>query len=104
METIGFKMQLLPDQAEEYQKRHDDIWPELVNALKDAGISNYSIFLDPETDTLFGVLDREDAQRMAALAEEPIVRRWWDVMSPLMQTHDDNEPVSVALTRVFHLP
>ena len=56
MQKYAFKMRLNPGCEEEYMKRHDDIWPELVGLLKDAGISDYSIHLDRETNILFGVL------------------------------------------------
>lgn len=103
METIGFKMKLLPGNVAEYERRHNEIWPELVGALKDAGISNYSIFLDTDDETLFAVLDRVDAERVKALVDLPVMRRWWESMAPLMQVHADNEPVSTPLRRVFHL-
>ena len=56
MQKYAFKMQLNPGMADEYRRRHDAIWPELVALLKAAGISDYSIHLDPETGALFGVL------------------------------------------------
>jgi L-rhamnose mutarotase len=42
---FGFKMKLYPGRKEEYRKRHNEIWPELVKLLKDEGVGNYSIFL-----------------------------------------------------------
>ena len=55
METkrFGFKMKLFPGFKEDYKKRHDEIWPELVQLLKNEGIGNYSIFLDEESNSLF---------------------------------------------------
>ena len=58
MEKFAFKMRLNPGQKEEYKRRHDEIWPELLILLKEAGISDYSIFLDDESEVLFGVLWR----------------------------------------------
>jgi L-rhamnose mutarotase len=57
-EKFAFKMQLNQGGAEAYQKRHDKIWPELIDLLYEAGISDYCIFLDEETHILFGVLRR----------------------------------------------
>ena len=54
MEKHAFKMMLNPGMAEEYKRRHDEIWPELVDLLHEAGVSDYSIFLDEDTNTLFG--------------------------------------------------
>ncbi len=64
MEKYAFKMHLNPGCKAEYIRRHDEIWPELVALLHDAGVSDYSIHLDAETDTLFGVLWRTDDHGM----------------------------------------
>lgn len=104
MEQIAFTMQLKPGQAAEYERRHDAIWPELVSLLKEAGISDYSIFLDEPSGTLFAVLKRSEDHRMDALPEQEVMRRWWAYMADLMATHPDGSPVTVPLRRVFHLP
>jgi L-rhamnose mutarotase len=104
MEQIAFTMRLKPGQAEEYRRRHDAIWPELVALLKEAGISDYSIFLDEATDTLFAVLRRSQDHRMERLPQEEVMQRWWAWMAELMATHPDRSPVTVPLRRVFHLP
>ncbi|WP_116130732.1 L-rhamnose mutarotase [Tropicimonas sp. IMCC34043] len=104
MEQIAFAMQLKPGVAAEYQKRHDEIWPELVAALKDAGISDYSIFLDEATGTLFAVQRRTADNGADALPGLEVVQKWWAWNAPLMEVHPDNEPVARPLRRVFHLP
>ncbi|MFE3836972.1 L-rhamnose mutarotase [Pseudogemmobacter sonorensis] len=104
MERYAFRMQLNPGMAAEYRRRHDEIWPELVALLKAAGVSDYSIWLDPETGALFGLLTRTKGHGMAALPAHPVMKRWWAHMADLMQTHPSNEPVSVPLTPMFHLP
>jgi L-rhamnose mutarotase len=103
MEKYAFKMKLNPGQAEEYERRHDAIWPELVDLLHEAGVSDYSIYLDEETNTLFGVLWRRDDHTMDALPELPVMRRWWEHMRDIMATKPDGEPVAVPLRRVFHM-
>lgn len=103
MERIAFRMQLDPGRADEYRRRHDDIWPELVALLKDTGISGYSIFLDPETNALFAVLHRDDEHRMDALPGHEIMRRWWAHMGDIMATNADGSPVVVPLEPMFHL-
>ena len=103
-ERIAFRMALHPGQAAEYEKRHDEIFPDLVTALKEAGVSDYSIWLDPETHHLFAILTRTDDHTMDRLPEQEIVRRWWAHMADIMDTHPDNVPVQVPLSRVFHLP
>lgn len=103
-ERIAFRMNLNPGQAAEYEKRHDEIFPELAQALKDAGVSDYSIWLDPESHHLFGILTRTDDHTMAALPGTEIMRRWWKHMADIMETHPDNVPVQVPLKQVFYLP
>ncbi len=104
MQKHAFTMQLHPGQAEEYKRRHDEIWPELVQLLKEAGVSDYSIHLDPETHTLFGVLRRTDDHTMDDLSGSEIMQRWWAHMADIMETHTNNEPLTRTLQPVFYLP
>ncbi len=103
MEKYAFKMQLNPGCLDEYRKRHDAIWPELVTLLKDAGLSDYSIHLDPDTNILFGILWRTADNQMKALPDHPVMQRWWAHMADLMVTHPSSEPVATPLTPVFHM-
>lgn len=103
MEKYAFKMRLNPGCLAEYQKRHDDIWPELVELLHQAGVSDYSIYLDPETHILFGVLTRTTPHGMDALPQTAVMKRWWAHMADIMQTHPNNEPVAVPLVPVFYM-
>ena len=103
MEQIAFTMRLNAGQADEYRRRHDAIWPELVALLRAAGISDYSIFLDEPTGTLFAVLRRTASHRMATLATETVMRRWWAHMGDIMATNPDGSPVVVPLLPMFHL-
>jgi len=102
-EQYAFRMTLHPGKMAEYKKRHDEIWPELVGLLRDAGVSDYSIYLDEETNCLFGVLQRRSDHAMDDLPRHPVMQRWWAHMADLMATHPDNQPVAVPLTRVFHM-
>lgn len=103
MEKFAFKMKLLPGQEVEYKKRHDAIWPELLRLLREAGISDYSIHLDPETHFLFGVLLRTDNHNMDQLPLNPIMQRWWAHMADIMETKDSDEPIVSELETVFHM-
>ena len=103
MEKYAFRMRLNPGMAEEYKRRHDAIWPELSALLKEAGVSDYSIHLDEETNLLFGILTRTDDHTMDRLPLEPIMKRWWAHMRDIMESNPDNSPVDVPLTRVFHM-
>jgi len=104
MNRIAFKMKLFPGFAEEYKKRHDEIWPGITEILKEAGISDYSIFLDEETGYLFAVLKAANIELADDLTSNPIMQQWWQFMSDIMETNNDNSPVSAPLKEVFHLP
>ncbi len=103
MEQIGFRMQLNEGQVQEYKQRHDDIWPDLVSLLKEAGISDYSIFLHEDTNSLFAVLRRTNDPTMDSLPLEPVMQRWWAHMADIMATGENNEPVVEPLERLFHM-
>ncbi len=103
MEKIAFTMKLYPGQKEEYKRRHDALWPELKSLLLNAGVRDYSIFLDEESNTLFGVLYRTEDHTMDQLPAQDVMKRWWEYMAPLMETKTDNEPVSIPLELVFHM-
>jgi len=104
MEKYAFKMQLNPGCRAEYEKRHDEIWPELSALLRQAGISDYSIYLDEETNILFAVLWRREDHTMDALPQHEVMQKWWAHMADIMETGPDNAPTAVALTPVFHMP
>lgn len=103
MEKVAFVMTLLPGNEAEYKKRHDEIWPELKNELKNAGVSDYSIFLEQETLKLFAVLRRSEDHAMDQLPLQPIVNKWWAFMADIMETHPDNSPISTPIIQVFHM-
>lgn len=103
MQTIAFKMKLNPGQADEYKKRHNEIWPELKTLLKNNGISDYSIFLDEETNILFAVQKQDGNGSSQDLGSTDIVKKWWAYMADIMETNPDNSPVSIALKEVFYL-
>ena len=102
MTSHAFRMQLKPGAVDEYRRRHDEIWPELATALSEAGIYDYSIFLDAGTLALFAVLKLRDDNRREALPDLPIMRKWWDYMAPLMEVEPGNRPTEWPLTLVFH--
>lgn len=103
MKRAAFKMQLKPGFEAEYKKRHDEIWPELGQLLIEAGISDYSIFLDEETLTLFAVQKLSDDHTTDDLPARPIMKKWWAYMADIMESNPDNSPVVVSLKEVFHL-
>ncbi|MGB3149156.1 MAG: L-rhamnose mutarotase [Maribacter sp.] len=100
----GFKMKVYPDKIAEYIKKHNPIWPELEKILKEHGIHNYSIFLDEETNFLFGYAEVESEEKWNAIAKTDICKKWWAYMKDMMETNTDNSPVSVNLENVFYMP
>ena len=103
MQRLAFKMVLNKGQKEEYKKRHDEIWPELKQLLKDAGVSEYSIFLDEETNSLFAFQKVSGEGSSQDLGQTAIVQKWWAYMKDIMKSNPDNSPVSVPLEEVFYM-
>lgn len=103
MRRFGFKMKLLPGFREEYIKRHNEIWPELVELLKAEGIGNYSIFLDEETNTLFAYQEQTGESSSQDLGTNEIVKKWWKFMADIMETNPDYSPVTIPLEQVFYM-
>ena len=103
MIRASFKMKLKPGFEAEYQKRHDEIWPELSKVLTEAGVSDYSIFFDADTRTLFAVWKLTDDHTSADLPNHPMVKKWWAYMADIMETNPDNSPVALPLREVFYM-
>ncbi len=103
MKRKAFKMKLKPGFEEEYKRRHDKIWPELVEELEKAGVSDYSIYLDRETLFLFAFQKLKDHNTSDDLHNKHIVKKWWKYMSDIMETNPDNSPVAINLKEVFHM-
>ena len=103
MIQVAFKMQLKSGFEDEYKKRHDEIWPELQTALLEAGVYDYSIYLDEETLTLFAVQKLKEGETSSELPDNPIVRKWWDYMADIMETQPDKAPVVTELKEVFYM-
>ncbi|MFY9151190.1 MAG: L-rhamnose mutarotase [Prolixibacteraceae bacterium] len=103
MERLAFKMYLNEGQKEEYKKRHNQLWPELHQLLKDAGVSEYSIFLDEETNILFAFQKVSGEGGSQDLGKTEIVQKWWAFMADIMKTNADNSPVSKPLEELFYM-
>jgi L-rhamnose mutarotase len=103
MQRLAFKMKLNEGQKAAYKKRHDKLWPELETLLKENGVSEYSIFFDEETHTLFAFQKVSGSGGSQDLSNNEIVKKWWDFMADIMAVNPDNSPVSVPLEEVFYL-
>ena len=98
----AFIMTVHPGQQEEYERRHEEIWPELEALFKSHGVRSHSIYLQEETNRLFAYLEYESEEQMASLTEMPEVRRWWKFMAEIMPANEDNSPESIPLREVYH--
>ena len=96
-------MKIKPGFEAEYKRRHDEIWPELQAVLTAAGVSDYSIYLDPQTLTLFAVQKLSPGNTADQLPQHPVVKKWWSYMGDIMQTNPDHSPCCIPLQEVFHL-
>ena len=103
MKRVAFKMKLHKGFEEEYKKRHDALWPELKTLLKETGVVDYSIFLEEETNSLFGVLKIENPLKLDELPHHPVMKKWWAYMKDIMESNPDPSPVSVPLKEVFYM-
>ena len=99
----AFLMKLKPGCREEYERRHTPIWPELQKVLKEHGVHNYSIFLERDTNRLFGYAEIESEELWRQIASTEVCRRWWAHLKELMETNSDNNPVKAELEEVFRL-
>ncbi|MDC7229781.1 MAG: L-rhamnose mutarotase [Sphaerochaetaceae bacterium] len=99
----AFVMQLKKGYEQEYKKRHDEIWPELKALLKESGVSDYTIFLDRDSGLLFAFQKSEGESGSQDLGSNPIVQKWWAYMADIMDTNEDNSPISLPLEEVFHM-
>ena len=104
MDRMAWKGRIKPGMKAEYIKRHDEIWPELADLLKQAGISNYSIY--SSGDELFGYYECEKGVEFAerTQAGSPIVDRWNDYMKDVLELEMDPETgAQPKLELVFRL-
>lgn len=99
----GFIMKVYEDKHEEYKMRHDKLWPEMKEMLKEHGAIKYSIFLDENKSLLFSYLEIEDESIWNEVEKTEINLKWWDYMKDIMETNTDNSPKTIELIQVFDL-
>jgi L-rhamnose mutarotase len=103
METIAFKMQLIAGFEAEYQKRHDEIWPELVAAIKDAGFTNYSLFRRGTQIVGYFEVEPDAATAFAKLGKAESNARWAKWFEEVIVNLTDNKGNLMEMTEVWHL-
>ena len=99
----AFRMWVTDEQAGEYERRHNPIWPDLEATLLEHGVRTYSIFLDDQTNELFAYVEFESEERWAQVAQTEVCQRWWRSMRQIMPSNPDNSPVSRDCREVFHV-
>ena len=99
----AFVMQVNPDQHEEYERRHNPIWPELEEMIKAHGVTSYSIFLEPESNQLFAYAEIEDEEQWEKIAQTAVCKKWWAHMKEIMPSNPDNSPIAKEVREVFHI-
>src|SRR5258708_5344693 len=99
----AYLMNLRPGVEAEYERRHNPIWPELQQMLKDHGVNNYSIFLDRKTSKLFAYVEIESEESWSKIADAPVCKRWWAEMKELIFSNPDNSPIVEVIDEVFHI-
>ena len=107
MKRIGFLLKVKEDMLEEYTRHHENVWPEMLEALRAAGWHNYSLFMRPD-GLLFGYFETPDTLQAAVerMAQEEVNERWQTLMVPFFElppgAHADQ--TMMELTEVFHTP
>jgi L-rhamnose mutarotase len=106
MKRIGFVLKVKPDRLEEYKRHHQQVWPEMLEALREAGWQNYSLFVR-EDGLLFGYFETPHSlqEAQAQMARKEINTRWQEFMAPFFESPDNARPdeMFVGLTEIFHL-
>jgi L-rhamnose mutarotase len=105
MKRIGFLLKVRPEMIEEYRRRHEQVWPEMREALSRTGWHNYSLFLRSD-GTLFGYFETPDsfAAALEAMSREEVNARWQAEMAPFFEgTGDAADTMMEELVEVFHL-
>lgn len=106
MVTSAFKMKLKPGFKEEYKRRHQTVWPEILAILQKDGIHDYYIFFDEETDILFAVHNSPGHDASKPEVTHPrneAIQKWWNYMADIMEVNPDNSPVMKPLEQVFYM-
>ena len=105
MQRVCFLLKVRADKIDEYRRRHAAVWPEMLDALRQTGWHNYSLFLRPD-GLLVGYVETPDFERArAAMQEHPVNGRWQAEMAPFFESLQGGaaDASMVPLTEVFHL-
>ena len=105
MERVCFLLKVKPERLAEYKERHKTVWPDMLQALRETGWHNYSLFLR-EDGLLVGYFETPDLQgALAGMAEREVNMRWQRDMAPFFVNLEGRRPDEgfLRLEEVFHL-
>ena len=106
MQRIGFVLKVKQERLEEYKRHHAAVWPEMLQALREAGWHNYSLFVR-EDGFLFGYFETPESLQsaQATMLEKEVNTRWQEFMAPFFESPNNSRPdeMFVELTEIFHL-
>jgi L-rhamnose mutarotase len=106
MQRVGFRLQLRKDRLDEYVVHHQNVWPEMLQALSATGWHNYSLFLDRNDATLFGYFETSDLQAaLDGMAATDVNARWQAMMAEFFEDLGDRRPDEgfLKLDNIFYL-
>ena len=106
MERVCFRLKIRKDRMDEYVRRHAQVWPDMLEALRETGWTNYSLFLDPSDGLLIGYLETHDLDAAkAGMAEREVNARWQSEMAPFFESLEGLAPDEgfLRLEEIFYL-
>lgn len=104
-QRVCFRMRLRPERVQDYLVAHAEVWPEMLEALREAGWGNYSLFLDRSEGLVVGYLETENFERAKAeMARSEVNARWQETMAPFFADSQNPDASLDVLTEYFHLP
>ena len=104
MKRVGFQFKVRQDQLAEYKEQHKHVWPEMLEALRETGWHNYSLFMRDD-GLIFGYFETEEslATAQAKVTATEVNSRWQDFMSSFMDANARPDESFVELEEYFHL-
>ena len=104
MKRVGFQFRVRQDRLDEYKEQHKQVWPEMLDALRETGWHNYTLFMRPD-GLIFGYFetDADLATAQAKMTEKDVNTRWQEFMSSYMDANARPDETFVELEEYFHL-
>ncbi len=104
MKRVGFQFKIRPDRLAEYKEHHKAVWPEMLQALREAGWHNYTLFLRPD-GLVFGYFETEGSlsEAQAKMSAKDVNTRWQQFMAPFVDANARPDETFVELEEYFHL-